>query len=239
MAKQINYKIIMGVVDKILYNFNNGVDILSCNNDLSLVDCSGKLYEYETKVNLDNFGDLAETLRIIKSLKILKFENRSEMHYLFNISENIIAYLVFVDGLSQVWIKFKYDINKINTSEFKIPLILRRGKKFRPGDYNYKRAFHTLMKGKYYDSYYKKCINYFFRYNNFFYSLSLSLVNNQNGFQHNQMEFEYEGVLKGMDNPNREDILKGFDLLFKNSFPFLFGKFNTETKYEALKNQFR
>ena len=209
------------------------------NEEFNLMVTSGKEYEYETKVDIVNFSDLVKTLDKIESLKILKSEHRSECHHLFEIGKESLACLVLIEGLSQVWIKFKSNTKKIKTKNFKIPVILRKGQKFKPKDNGYNDAFGRVMAGKYFDSYNKECLNYYFRYNDFFYSLSLSLAYNQNGFRHSQMEFEYEGFLHGTKCPSEGEILKKFELLFKNIFPYFFNQFNAETKYEALKKNDR
>jgi len=203
-------------------------------NKLLFID-SDKNLEYEAKVDIVEYADLIETLSIIKSLKILKFEYRSEIHHLFEIGNKSIACLVFIEKYLQTWIKIKSETKKIKSKNLKLPFLIRKGVKFKPGDSGYNKALNKSMSGEYFFSYNKECINYFFKYNNSIYSLSLSLANGKNEFSHYQMEFEYEGYLKGTKKPNKKEILIEFENLFSNFFPYLINKFNTETKYEALK----
>ena len=203
--------------------------------EFGLMVTAGKDYEYEAKVDIINSGDLIKTLDKIESLKILKSEHRSELHHLFEIKDDSVMYLILIKELSQVWIKIKSKTKKIKTKNYNIPIIFRKGYKYKPEDSGYNSAFNRITTGKYFDSYNKECINYFFRYKNFFYSLSVSLAYNKKGFKHSQMEFEYEGYLQGTECPSGKETMKELELLFKNIFPYLFNRFNTETKYEALK----
>jgi len=212
--------------------FNNSF----VSKEFSLMVPKNGNFEYETKVDILDSDDLEKTLNKVKALTVLKFEHRSEYHHLFEIGEGAVLCLVLIKNLAQVWIKIKSNTRVEIIGVHRIPFILREGDKFKPEDSGYKNAYKKIGSGKYFKSYNKECINYFFRYEELFYSLSLSLAYDQNNFRHTQMEFEYEGYLHGTKVPDKIDIMNNLEALLKNNFSYLLGRFSSETKYESLKS---
>lgn len=190
--------------------------------------------EIETKVNIENVQDLVNVFRRVNDLGVKKSEHRSEIQHLFRESDSSVMYMVFVRGLNVIWFKVKSDIGRIIKSEVTVPLVLRQGQKTKPGESGYEDVYSRIAASDYYYTFNKECLNYYFLFEKKYYSLSISLAYNKIGFRHAQMEFEYEGYMKGDKNPDVKEILISFEHLLNSKFGIFKDRFNNVTKYDEI-----
>lgn len=190
--------------------------------------------EFETKIDIKSEKDLEVVFGIIHDLKIIKAEHRSEFQHLFKFSEQEIIYMILIKDTNEIWLKVKIDENDGESTDEPFPMVKRKGVKYKPKEEGYREVFEKISESKFIYSFHKECLNYYFQFKGYFFSLSISLVFNQEGFRHTQMEFEYEGYAKDMRVPKKEEILLVFSSLFKEKFPMFIGRLNSRTKYQEI-----
>ncbi len=194
--------------------------------------------EFETKVDIESEKDLILAFSVISNLKIIKSEHRSEIQHLFKTNEQEVIYMILVDNIKEVWLKVKIDeFNNKQMIHAPLPLVIRKGFKYKPRDNGYNEIFNKISKSEFIYSYHKECLNYYFKFKELFFSLSVSLAFNDVGFKHLQMEFEYEGVLKNSKPPTRKEILAIFYSFFEENLPIFLNRLNNQTKYCKIKEE--
>ncbi len=190
--------------------------------------------EIETKVDIDSLDQVKHVLSDVRQLGILKMEHRSEQHQLFVDADKGSVCYIQVKGLPDVWIKTKSKSAVIHTPVLRLPFVMRNGLKLKQLDAGYVEMLTRKPILRHVENFSKECFNIFFAYQDFLFSLSFSLASNPAGFEHTQMEFEYEGHQSAHDAPSFEDVLSVLEELFSERMPYLIDQLNARTKCDIL-----
>ena len=190
--------------------------------------------EIEAKIHIESDEDVTSIMGILAAQGLKGFEHRSEDQYMFKLGDGAHICRIEVADIDVTWLKIKSKNIPITTANHKFAAVLRKGVKLKPGDEEYDAYYKKVQELPLMARFNKECINFFYSFRGYVFSLSFSLAWNET-FVRREMEFEYEGHTATQQAPMRQEVEEIMEDMLSSIIPqALQTRIHAETKHESL-----